>query len=230
MRPLAFAVPLLASAVISPALAQPAGPTETAGSASAPVADGDTAMPSPSASAKPIVPATGYWYGAPTAPKPERPRARAGHGNTASIDALMAGFETLADGSTRVFVELSKPTPYDTKAAGSTLTYILKSARVDRRNNENPLVTVHFNTPVASARLVPHGRDLWLVVDLRAAVQPTASMDSAKDGAATLRIDFPKGDYLQASGRARTPVVSPSVSGAAATPPPAVASSDKTAP
>ena len=73
---------------------------------------------------------------------------------------------------------------------------MLKGAYVDKRNNYNPLVTVHFNTPVTSARLVPHGGDLWFVVDLRAAVTPTVTLDATKDGGSMLRIDFPKGDYL----------------------------------
>ena len=75
---------------------------------------------------------------------------------------------------------------------------MLPGAHVDRFNNYNPLVTVHFNTPVTSARLVPHGQDLWFVIDLRANVQPTVAMDAAKDGAAMMRIEFPKGEYLQA--------------------------------
>jgi hypothetical protein len=110
----------------------------------------------------------------------------------------MAGFETLGDGSTRLFVELTKPVTYDTKAGRAAITYVLKGVRVDRRNNQNPLVTVHFNTPVASARLVPHGRDLWFVVDLRANVQPTVAMDASKDGTTLLRVAFPKGEYLPA--------------------------------
>jgi hypothetical protein len=85
---------------------------------------------------------------------------------------------------------------YDTKAAAGTITYVLKGVHVDKRNNYNPLVTVHFNTPVTSARLVPHGADLWFVVDLRAQTTPTVAMDAAKDGGAMLRIEFPKGDYL----------------------------------
>ena len=108
----------------------------------------------------------------------------------------MPGFETMPDGSTRLFVELSQPTPFDTKPARGSLTYVLKDAHVDRRNNQNPLVTVHFNTPVTSARLVPHGRDLWFVLELRANVQPAVTMDSTKEGPATLHVAFPKGDYL----------------------------------
>ena len=109
----------------------------------------------------------------------------------------MPGFELMPDGSTRLFVELSKPAAFDTKLARGSVTYVLKEARVDRRNNQNPLVTVHFNTPVTSARLVPHGRDLWFVVGLRANVAGSAVMDSTKEGAATLRVTFPKGDYLR---------------------------------
>lgn len=104
----------------------------------------------------------------------------------------------LPDGSTRLYVELSKPAAYNAKVARSGLIYVLKDTHVERRNNENPLVTVHFNTPITSARLIPHGRDLWLVVDLRASVQPAATMGTDKDGQAILRLDFPKGSYLPA--------------------------------
>jgi hypothetical protein len=127
----------------------------------------------------------------------------------------MAGFETLDDGSTRLFVELTKPVAYDTKAARAAITYVLKGAHVDRRNNQNPLVTVHFNTPVASARLVPHGRDVWFVVELRANVQPTVAMDASKDGTTVLRVAFAKGDYL------------PPPPAGSATPPPEQAATEK---
>ncbi len=63
-------------------------------------------------------------------------------------------------------------------------------------------MTVHFNTPVTTARLVPHGHDLWFVVELRADVQPTVSMDAGKDGSAVMRIELPKGAYLPGSAAA----------------------------
>jgi hypothetical protein len=108
----------------------------------------------------------------------------------------------MGDGSTRLFIELSKPVAYDTKVRGSSITYVLKGARAGRRNNTNPLVTVHFNTPVTSARLVPHGQDLWFVVQLRAKVQPAVTMDAAKDGGAVMRIEMPKGEYLPGGAQA----------------------------
>ena len=120
---------------------------------------------------------------------------------------MIPGFETLADGSSRVFVQMAKPAAYAAKAARGTLTYVLKGVHIDRRNNLNALVTVHFNTPVTRARLVPHGSDLWLVLDLRENVQPQVAMDATKDGGAMLRVEFPKGDYLP--GAPATPAVTP---------------------
>ena len=142
--------------------------------------------------------------------RPPAVGARATKARTHAPDATMSGFETLSDGSTRVFVELSDRVPYDTKVGRGTITYVLKGARVDRRNNFNPLVTVHFNTPVASARLVRHGSDVWFVVTLRENVPATVThvtMDALKDGTCSLRVDFPKGEYLPPEGAAPMPPV-----------------------
>jgi hypothetical protein len=134
----------------------------------------------------------------PTAKAPTHAgRARSG------IEARSPGFETLADGSTRLSVEFSQPVSYDTRAAPGRVTYVMKGARVVRRNDYNPLVTVAFNTPVTSARLTPHGRDLWFVVELRAAVKPEVKTDAAKDGGMVIEIEFPKGDYVVAAADLR---------------------------
>jgi hypothetical protein len=197
--------------------------TTTPGAPTAAPATTDMAAPAGSA-ATPTIPATGYGWS--TTPKKHVPQghvpARRARVDT-TADAVLPGFETLADGSSRLFVQLSKSAAYDTKTAAGTITYVLKGVHVDRRNNYNPLVTVHFNTPVTSARLVPHGQDLWFVVDLRANVQPTVTMDAAKDGAAMLRIEFPKGDYLPAAstnpdGTAAAPSTAPGSSSAPAAP------------
>jgi AMIN domain len=132
----------------------------------------------------------------------DAPRGSAGRPDPATSDALRPGFETRGDGSTRLFVDLSKAVSFEAKAGRSTVTVVLKGARVDRRNNQNPLVTVHFNTPVVSARLVPHGRDVWFVVDLRGNVQPQTTMETTKLGSARLCLEFPRGEYLS-QGEAR---------------------------
>lgn len=162
---------------------------------------GTTTTTSDTASPHAVVPATGYgWSDPKKKPGPGPSATRVSHHvKSGAPDATMPGFETLADGSSRLFVELTKPVKYETKTAKGTITYVLKGAHVSRRNNYNPLVTVHFNTPIASARLVPHGGDLWFVVSLRADAQPTATLDGTKDGGSMLRVEFPKGDYLPAT-------------------------------
>jgi hypothetical protein len=187
MVPTFRAAALVAIAMLVPAVAMSQAPASSSAAAAA-----STARP----------PVAGGGASAQRKAQPSGAAARAAHAKSSSPGAIMPGFEALADGSTRLFVELSQPVAYDARAGRGTLTYVLKGAHVDRRNNYNPLVTVHFNTPVSQARLEPHGKDLWFVIDLRANVQPTAAMDAAKDGGAMLRVEFPKGDYLPRSAPA----------------------------
>ncbi len=112
------------------------------------------------------------------------------------ITAMKPGFETLPDGSTRLFVGLSGPAAYETRSVGGATAYVFKGAIVGRRNDCNPLVTQFFNTPVSEAKLVPHGHDLWFVVTLRANVTPVVTVESPSEGGARMSIQFPKGDYL----------------------------------
>jgi hypothetical protein len=209
----ALLVPGGASAQSAGAGASPPTTTPPA-PAGGPAVDADEAAPAPPA--KPVVPATGYSFsGSAAPPPPDRPRARTVRGEAAGSDALMSGFETRANGGTRLFVELTRPVEYDARPTRGTITYVLKGAHVERRNNQNPLVTVHFNTPVNAARLVPHGRDLWFVVDLRANVQPIATLDPQKGGGVVLSVEFPKGEYLEAPEAAPgTASPAPSASGA----------------
>ncbi len=142
------------------------------------------------------VPATADGATAVTTAAPTRPSPKTGRGGTA---AGPPEFETMADGSTRLSIAFSQSVAYDAKSSPGRLVYVLKAARAAHRNDYNPLVTVGFNTPVARARLTPHGRDLWFIVDLRASVKPDVTTEAAKDGGIVLQIAFPKGDYLAAS-------------------------------
>jgi hypothetical protein len=189
--PPARAVVLLALTGVVPAAAhaqEPAGTTPSAPAAAAPAAS--------AAPATPVYPATAYGGSPPPRHKGARAHEARSHPPPTSPDAVMPGFETLADGTTRLFVELTKPVAYETKTRKGGIVLVLEGAHVGRRNNCNPLVTVHFNTPVTTARLVPHHKDLWFVVDLRADVQPTVTMDATKEGGAMVRIEFPPGHYL----------------------------------
>jgi len=199
------------------ALAQGAGPQPTPAPADT---SGQSAAPTSSGSARPVVPATGYGWSTTPVKHGGRVRIRAIRAKAgAPAGTVIPGFETLADGTTRVFVQLPHQVTYAAKPSKGSLVYVLKGIHADRRNNLNALVTVHFNTPVTSARLVPHGGDLWLVMELRASVQPSVAMDGTKDGGAMLRVEFPRGDYL-GGGTQIVPIQS-APPAASASPPPA---------
>jgi len=202
MRFMGRAATLVALAGVVPAVAVAQTPTEaptaTSSATATPAATTDTPPP--------VVPATGYgWSDPKKKPAPSPSTVRVSHRvKSDAPDATMPGFETLADGTSRLFVELSKPVTYETKTGKGTITYVLKGAHVSRRNNFNPLVTVHFNTPIANARLVPHGSDLWFVIVMRAKAEPAVALDATKDGGSMLRVEFPKGNYLPAARVADT--------------------------
>ena len=168
----------------------------------------------------------GYGYGAShSAPSaalsdgaPHRRHLLAHHANEAV--ATFTGFEMLADGGSRLFVQLSKQVDVEQERAEarsvapsgkakkghprasagvvSRLEFVLKGAEVVNPMNEGALVTVHFNTPVVRARIVPAGKNLDLMVELRADVTPQMKVVPAKDNGSMLQIDFPQGSYLPA--------------------------------
>lgn len=186
MRPLTVSALVLGLAVVAPhAGAQGAG---GAGEGQAPP-DGGKAEPAPPEGGGGG--AGGYSY----SDKPARSGKARAPRKHAGPAVNMPGFATLPDGGSRLFVSLSAPVAVEEHKAQGVLTYVLKGAHVRVRNNTNALVTVHFDTPVSRARLVPHGKDLHFVIELRAAATPTWKMTEAEDKSSVLVIDFPKGDY-----------------------------------
>ena len=157
---------------------------------------------------------SGYSYGSHDSPEVQA--ILAGHNRGGGAPARMAhhavkskvvagsvatypGFAMRDDGGSRVFVQLTKAVPVEEHRAAGQITYLLKGAHVTERNNENALVTVHFNTPVSRARLRPVGHDLALTIELRGAASPTYKMEGA-DGGSRLVIDFPEGQFLDNDG------------------------------
>lgn len=204
MAPGALGV-LLASGVALAQGAKADGPPQAPAASGSPAASA-APVPAASAAARPM---GGYSYGGVPHAKgvPEAAPARAWRGKArhaaktvAGPVATLPGFELLGDGGSRVFVELTQNVPVEERKAKGSLTYVLKGAHVAIHNNTNPLVTVHFNTPVTKAQLRPAGPDLLLVIDLRAAAAPAWTIAAAKDGTAILKIDFAKGKFVPAGG------------------------------
>ncbi len=111
------------------------------------------------------------------------------------------GYEATDGGGSRIFVELTKTVSVVEKKSekGMEVDYVLKGARILKRNNRNPLVTVHFNTPVERAQLATQGKDVILRIKLRASSTPTWKVVNDDNGQPTLQVDFPSGSYLPAA-------------------------------
>ena len=199
----ALVAALVVSTFAAPALAQQPTGAQTGqepADAPAPAAPGSAA---PAAPKKDPTPMAGYAYGDKNSGDKvvvhSAPRARRAGPTGPAVN--MPGFEQLADGGSRLFVQVSQSVPVEERKTAGSITYVLKGASPRVWNNTNALVTVHFNTPVSRARLVPQGKDLLFIVELRAGATPTWKMNDAPDRGAMLAIDFTKGDYLDANGQ-----------------------------
>jgi hypothetical protein len=203
-----FALVLGVLAVVGPSLAQgqepgargeaPAGAqAEGHAGGSGPATDGEKKAPG--------IAAAGYAY------SDKKPATRATHSRYRQRGPVVntPGFEQTPDGGSRLFVQLSQSVPIEERKAPGSITYVLKGASPRVWNNTNALVTVHFNTPVSRARLVPQGPDLLFVVELRSAATPTWKLTESSDKSAILTIDFPKGDFTTADAATEPPAAEP---------------------
>lgn len=213
MRPIAASVVAAFVSVLAwgagsvPAFAQ-AGPSKDTPEVMPPPGEPGGA-PAPAEPKKPAGPVGGYAY----SDKPTASSKPAHHGKYRKSGPVvnMPGFEQTGDGGSRLFVQLSQNVPVEERKAKGSITYVLKGASPRVHNNTNALVTVHFNTPVSKARLIPKGSDLLFVIDLRADATPTWKVNEGPEKSSVLTIDFPKGDFLPAGGEAKD---DPSASGA----------------
>lgn len=100
------------------------------------------------------------------------------------------GFHVFKDGSSRIFLELTRSVSVQVKRAGTEVVYTLEDTRIPVRNNKNPLITKEFFSPVIKAVLASDGADAKLTVTLREAVPTQHRMVRHANGEATLHIDI----------------------------------------
>jgi hypothetical protein len=178
----------------APPAAAPAPATPPAtGAAPAPAGTApgsDTAAPAkPAEPAKPSV--TGGYSWTEKKPAARRRRPVAKFDPTKPL-ATYPGFRMLANGTSRIWVQVSKPVDVQVRRAGGTVTYVLPGVNVGVRNNTNPLVTTHFNTPVSRARLVPDRAGVLLVLELRETAEPAHKVVKSAYGTMTLEVTLPR--------------------------------------
>lgn len=101
------------------------------------------------------------------------------------------GFQVTPEGS-RIFVAVTAQPTIVTERAPGRWIYRLQNAVVLLRNNRRPLETEAFDTPVRRAWLRQRGRDVELVIELRADAEPRMTHQSDGTGLQYVFIDFPR--------------------------------------
>lgn len=110
--------------------------------------------------------------------------------------ATWPGLQMLANGGSRIFVQLTSKTEVQFEMQPDKMVLTLKNTAIAGPTNAFPLETRYFNTPVKRARLKAKDRDTLLILDLRREITPIVSNEGARDGYFFVYLDFPAGNYL----------------------------------
>jgi len=130
------------------------------------------------------VPGTGN-----TLPRVEEIKTKAGNWIT------WPGFLMRPDGGSRIFIQTTKALDYKRDAKKKRITLRFENTNVYLSNNRNPLVTIHFNTPVKRAYLQRRMKTAELIVELKVDSEATITQFADGDGYHYLFVDFPAGQY-----------------------------------
>jgi len=135
----------------------------------------------------------------PAQPKSPRTKAAAKHAKAkapkfdpALPTVTYPGFQLLAAGASQLWLAVSRTVEVRSERKGSQLIFILGGAQVGTANNTNPLITTHFDTPMASARLLPAKDGARLTIWLREDIEPTHRILPGPRGTMLLEVNFPK--------------------------------------
>lgn len=140
---------------------------------------------------------------------PARRPARSRRGR-ASLVARNVSFQANPDGSARCAVHVSGAVSPTTNASPRRFEVVLAFAVAATRNDMHPLEAEFFDTAMRRARLTRRGRDLVLVIELRAEVTPTMHVENDPSGGVLVVVDLPAGRYRESAPAPDTGSVRPS--------------------
>ncbi len=97
--------------------------------------------------------------------------------------ATWVGFRKTGPKSALVYVHLTESVEVSSVKDGNKYVFTLKGTRVHVKNNKNPLIAKHFDSVVESARLIPRGDDLQLVIELKRNAKESHRINQESPGA-----------------------------------------------
>ena len=105
------------------------------------------------------------------------------------------GFVMNKNGTSRLFIQTTSPISYKKTKKANRVSLSFTKTKIFLSNNRNPLVTVHFNTPMKRAYLRYKKKAAELIIELKTSVTFNIHQVSYDDGYHYLFVDFPSGDY-----------------------------------
>jgi hypothetical protein len=105
------------------------------------------------------------------------------------------GFSMRADGGSRIFLQTTAALSYERKDQNKKIVLRFYETSIFLSNNQNPLVTSHFNTPVNRAYLKKSRKYIELVLEMRAAEAPAITQAQDADGYTYFFVDFASGNF-----------------------------------
>jgi hypothetical protein len=154
-------------------------------------------VPAPATAPAPSSGPEGRGYAGVVPGARERPAHLRGTPGQTPVVATWPGFQPRSDGASRFFVQLTAMPSYDVRTERGRVVVSMRDVRIGDRQARRPLDTRYFSTPVTRAYLERRGRnDCALVLELRAAVAPSVTVERGEDGMVYLMVSFPPGRYL----------------------------------
>jgi len=109
----------------------------------------------------------------------------------APAELTFSGFHSFDDGSSLVFVELTRPVTVEERKLKGAVVYTLENTKVPVRNNRNPLMTVDFSSIVRRALIAQRKKSVEITIFLKADAELEHRIVQ-RGGAAVLEIRLPK--------------------------------------
>jgi hypothetical protein len=148
----------------------------------------------------------GYSWSEKKKPRRVRRRAHRVKFDPNAPNVTFPGFRMLPNGTSMVWVVVSKRVAVDVQRAKGRVVYVLRGAAVRTRNNTNPLITRHFNTPLARTRVVRHKAGAQLVLELREAAEPSHRILDGPRGMMVLQVTLPRASRSYAPAKDVVPL------------------------
>lgn len=127
----------------------------------------------------------------PVQARGEAPSGTGGETRARGPLVTFAGLRVNDDKSCNLWVQMTESRNVTLREKGNTLVYFIEGAKIEFRNNENPLLAQHFGANVLTAKLDHHKNGVTFTLRLRKPASEKHRLVVQEGGSAALQIEIP---------------------------------------